>query len=224
MASEVVLTNKMIIIFLCVVWYTIDRSLCKITSRGDKRHIGWGNTVANGALHTGPGTGPWIRIRCWSGIRIQIPLCLHTVSIRIGGLNVTSYRANFASHHTRDHHVGFLFTCEECEGVGKSTKCHNFLFSSFHITKLQASDKNISTHTPMNFQTLPRSESKVLAFFVVFLHTALCKRQPRNFGKSCARRCLPRRRANPLHRRNRNFWLSTCQVFGTNEWPDLGIT
>ena len=25
------------------------------------------------------------------------------------GFYVTSYQANFVSHHTRDHHVGFLF-------------------------------------------------------------------------------------------------------------------
>ena len=27
----------------------------------------------------------------------------------IKDFHVTSYQANFASHHTRDHHVGFLF-------------------------------------------------------------------------------------------------------------------
>ena len=59
--------------------------------------------------------------------------------------NVTSDQANFASHHTRDHHVGFPLAWE---GIGKSNKTfHNFLFSSYHITKLQLSGKNIITHT-----------------------------------------------------------------------------
>ena len=59
---------------------------------------------------------------------------------------MTSYQANFASH-TRDRHVGFQFTSE---GIGKSDKMyHYFLFSSYHNTKLQPSDKNINTHTRM---------------------------------------------------------------------------
>ena len=63
----------------------------------------------------------------------------------IGGFHVTSYQANLASHHNRHRHFGFLFTCK---GIGKSNKMfHNFLFSSYHIAKLQPSDKNISTHT-----------------------------------------------------------------------------
>ena len=94
-----------------------------------------------------------------------------------------------------DRHVGFPFTCE---GIGKSNKMfYYFLFSSYHITKLQPSDKNINTHTRVKFQILPYSKSKVLAFFVIFLHTVLCKRKPRDFEKSCARTCV-QRRANPL--------------------------
>ena len=61
------------------------------------------------------------------------------------GFHVTSYQANFASHHTRDRHVGFLFTFE---GIGKSNKMYHYLlFSSYRITKLQPSDKNINTYT-----------------------------------------------------------------------------
>ena len=97
----------------------------------------------------------------------------------IGTFHLTSYQAIFASHHTRDRHVGFQFTCE---GIGKSNKiCHYFLFSSYHKTKLQPSDKNINTHTRMKFQILPWSKSKVPASFVVYLHTALCKRKPSDF-------------------------------------------
>ena len=80
------------------------------------------------------------------------------------------------SHHTCDPHVGFLFTCE---GIGKSNKrYHYILFSSYNITKLPPS---ANTHTRIKFQILSWSKSKVLVFFVVFLHTALCKRKPRDF-------------------------------------------
>ena len=38
------------------------------------------------------------------------------------------YNVLVANHHTRDRHVGFLFTCK---GIGKINKMlHNFLFSS----------------------------------------------------------------------------------------------
>ena len=63
--------------------------------------------------------------------------------------HVTSYQANFASHHTRDRHVGFL---TPQAGMGKYNKMsQNFLFSSYHNTKLQPSDENISTHTRLKF-------------------------------------------------------------------------
>ena len=52
----------------------------------------------------------------------------------IEGFHVTSYQANFASHHTRDRHVGFLFTWS---AIGKYYKMsQNFLFSSYHKIKL----------------------------------------------------------------------------------------
>ena len=63
----------------------------------------------------------------------------------IEGFHVTSYQANFASHLTRDRHLGFL---SPQSGIGKYNQMsQNFLFSSYHYTKLQPSDKNISTHT-----------------------------------------------------------------------------
>ena len=62
----------------------------------------------------------------------------------IEGFHVTSYQVNFASHHTRDRHVGFLFTQSS---IGKYNKIsHYCLFRSYHNTKLQLSDKNIA-HT-----------------------------------------------------------------------------
>ena len=55
----------------------------------------------------------------------------------IEGFHVMSYQANFASHHTRDRHVGFL---APLSGIGKHNKMsHNSSYSSYHndITKLQ---------------------------------------------------------------------------------------
>ena len=69
---------------------------------------------------------------------------------------------------------------------------HYFLFTSYHINELQPSDKNISTHTQMKFQSLPWSKSKVEVLFVVFLHTALYKRKPRAVAISCTHKCVPR--------------------------------
>ena len=67
----------------------------------------------------------------------------------IGGFHVTSYQADFASHRTFDRYVGFFSVWR---GIQKHKKMpQNFLFSSYHDTKLQPSDKNNSTHTHMKF-------------------------------------------------------------------------
>ena len=58
----------------------------------------------------------------------------------------------------------------------------NFSFSLYHNTKLQLSDKNISTHTRVKFEILLWSQSKI-ARFVVFLHTALYKKETKEQGK-----------------------------------------
>ena len=69
------------------------------------------------------------------------------------GFYVTSYQANFASHHTRDRHVGFLFAWD---GIAKHNKMYRyFLFSSYDIIKLQLSDKNIRTDILLKFQISP---------------------------------------------------------------------
>ena len=79
-----------------------------------------------------------------------------------GGFHVTSYQANFASHHTRNRHIGFLFTCK---GIEKSNKTyHYYLLSSYHITKLQPSDKNINTHLH-EISNPCMNKSKVLLLF-----------------------------------------------------------
>ena len=61
--------------------------------------------------------------------------------VQIESFHLTSYQANFASHHTRDRHIGFLFTKS---GIGKYNRmaCY-FLFSSYHNVKFQLNDKNI---------------------------------------------------------------------------------
>ena len=64
------------------------------------------------------------------------------------GFHVTSFYqfySLFTCHHTPDRHVGFLFTQS---GIGKYNKMTRyFLFSSYHNTKLQLSNKNFSTHS-----------------------------------------------------------------------------
>ena len=58
-----------------------------------------------------------------------------------------SYQANFTSHYTCDCHVCFL---SPQSGIGKHSKMsQNISFSLYHNTKLQVSDKNISTHIPV---------------------------------------------------------------------------
>ena len=82
-----------------------------------------------------------------------------------------------------------LATLFTCDGIGKSNKMLlYFLFSSYHISRIQQSDKNISTHTRMNFQILPWSKSKVLAFFVVFLFSIphCAKKWNQEILKNCA--------------------------------------
>ena len=78
-----------------------------------------------------------------------------------------------------------------------------FLSSSYHNTKLRASNKNIKTLTRLKFQILLWTKSEVTADFVVFLHTLQYKKETRSETKSCAYRCVPRR-ANSL--------LFTCRL------------
>ena len=106
--------------------------------------------------------------------------------------HVTSYEANCASHHTRDVHVGFLYLQS---GIGKPNKMSkNFSFISYHNTKLQLSDKNISTHTRVNFKILLRSKSKITVCFDVFLHTTLYKKEIDELDKIVRIQCVLRPR------------------------------
>ena len=63
------------------------------------------------------------------------------------------------------------------------------------------------THTWWKLQLFPWSTSKVQAFFVVCLHTALRKRKPRDVAASCACKCVPRC-ANPL----KSLFRFTCKT------------
>ena len=58
-----------------------------------------------------------------------------TVTLLMEGFMRHHNQADFASHHTRDRHVGFLLVRA---GIGKHNKMsQNFVFSSYHNTKLQ---------------------------------------------------------------------------------------
>ena len=82
---------------------------------------------------------------------------------------MTSYQANFASHHTRNRHVGFLLAWYGIEKHSKMSQ--NFLFTSNYNTKLEQGDKNIRTHTlGGNFISLCEVNQKfnrVLLFFSI---------------------------------------------------------
>ena len=69
-------------------------------------------------------------------------LCFTNANI-IGGFHVTWYQANFASHHTRNCHVGFLFTCD---GIGESDKCSITFYSVYTTLPIFNRVTRISAH------------------------------------------------------------------------------
>ena len=98
-------------------------------------------------------------------------------------------QANFTSHHTRDHHIGFLFTRS---GIGKYNKCPR----TFYLVLTTIPNYNwvtrISAHTfCWNFNSFHEVKFKcVLLIFSIPHHT---KRKPSGVAESCAYRCVPRR-------------------------------
>ena len=119
---------------------------------------------------------PYTGIRVRDGEEMVLEIKEH-----IEGFHVTSYLANCASHYTRNPHVGFLFPQS---GIGKHNKMsQNFPFSSYHDTKLQLCDKNISKHTRVKFKILLWSKSKKAACFVIFPYSALYKKETKEQGK-----------------------------------------
>ena len=118
-----------------------------------------------------------------------------------------SYQANFASHHTYDRHVGFIFARN---GIGKYNKlsCY-FLLSSCHNTKLQLRDKNITTHIRLNPDMKQITRNSVFCcFFSIPCHT---KRKPRGGTESCAYRCVARC-ANTLFVKENFNWTITYLI------------
>ena len=69
---------------------------------------------------------------------VTIGLCPPSILIcrqpTIEDFHVMSYQANFASHHTRNRHVGFLLAWHGIEKYNKMFPY--FLFSSYYNTKL----------------------------------------------------------------------------------------
>ena len=77
-------------------------------------------------------------------MRMANNMLKHTV---IEGFHVTSYQAIFASHHTRDRHVGYALSTRRY-WENKIMFYYFLILSSsclYLIIKLQQSDKNIST-------------------------------------------------------------------------------
>ena len=108
----------------------------------------------------------------------------------IEGFHVTSLQAIFASHHTRDRHVGFIFTWS---GIGKYNKTSwNFLFDSYHGPNYKWVTR-ISAYTlGWNFNSFRKVYQKFKRFFVFFFsilrHT---ERKPSGMAKSCIYRRVP---------------------------------
>ena len=101
------------------------------------------------------------------------------------GFHVTSYQANFASPPTRDRHVGFLSPQSGTEKYNQMSQ--NFLFSSYHYTKLQPSDKNILAHTfGWNFKSCYEVNPKWQRVLFFFSIPRCTKRKPGSGAKSCA--------------------------------------
>ena len=83
------------------------------------------------------------------------------------GFSCAVLSSQFVSYHTHVCHVGFLSA--GWYWYWENNKMwHCFLLSSYHITKLKLSDKNIRTHTWLKFQILPWSKLKVPAFLLFF--------------------------------------------------------
>ena len=110
---------------------------------------------------------------------------------------MTSYQANFASHHIRNRHVGFLFIWG---GIWKYNKMYRYFFYSDHIiipncnwvTRILAHTlgRNFYSFYEVNYKFKP-----FLLFFSIPHHT---KRKPSSEAKLCAYGCVPCC-ANPLY-------------------------
>ena len=100
------------------------------------------------------------------GISFRVSKSVTTSAHIIESFHVTSYEANFASHHTCDCHVGFLLAWR---GIGK----HNKMPHYFYLVHTTISNYNrvtkISTHTPVgNFKSFCEVNQKFKHFFFLF--------------------------------------------------------
>ena len=106
---------------------------------------------------------------------------IYSVEQLIEGFHVTSYQTNFASHHTRDRHVGFL---SAWHGIGNTTKWPVTFHLVHTTTPNYQSEKNISTHTVGgNFKSFCEVNQKFHRFFVVFLYTLTIQKETKQRGK-----------------------------------------
>ena len=70
--------------------------------------------------------------------------------------DVTSYQANFQSHHTWNHHIGFFLYSLILENIA-------FYIVQTIKSKLQLRNTNLCTHIRLKFQILLWSKSKILS-------------------------------------------------------------
>ena len=133
----------------------------------------------------------WITQENYSTLSMYVNVWL------LEGFHVASYQAHFASHLTRDCHVGFL---SPQSGIGK----YNQMFQNFYLVHISIPSYDRKTrilaHTlGWNLESCCEVNPKyqrVLSFFSIPIYT---KRKRGSGAKSCANRCgrVPRRE-NPL--------------------------
>ena len=122
---------------------------------------------------------------CWTFVRFQ--------PCTTEGFHVTSYQANFASHHTRNRHVGFFFTWSD---IGKYNKMSRyFLFSSVHtiIPNYNWVTRILANTLSWNFYSFYEVSKKFKRFFFLFFFFCIprhTKRKPSFGAKSCTNWCV----------------------------------
>ena len=179
-------------LFLCKTSYIVAYLKIHLWASFDKRH------TSNGATMWWLSRGLYNMIQ-WRPVDVR-PCSLGSISYRGFSCDVISSQFCKSSYNTIDRHDGFLSlqaSMGKCKTkpktktkqnkrkqTHKQKNAQNFLFSSYHNTKLQPSDKNISTHTRLNYLILLKSESKITACFVHVFHCAAqYEKETRERGK-----------------------------------------
>ena len=88
----------------------------------------------------------------------------------IEGFHVTSHQANFASHHTRNPHAGFLLAWQ---GIGKHNQMSHYLLFHTTIPNYNRVTKILAHRLGGNFKSFCEVDQKCKHFF--FLHHATQK-------------------------------------------------